>query len=161
MLRRHRDGPSLHPRAGQRFQTENEGARRPLTRSGALLGVSPLREFFQDLAVESRQVIRSTAGYQPAIDDNFAIFPKCSGVDQVFSYRPYGGHFSSFHHLCIDKDLWAMAYRRHWLSLLKERAYKFECLFIGPSLVRIKDAPGYQQRVIVVCIRFIERLIHR
>src|SRR5690606_41420984 len=104
MLRRHRDGPSLHHRAGQSFQTENEGARRPLTRSGVLLGVSPLREFFQDLAVESRQVIRSTAGYQPAIDDNYAIFPKCSGVDKVFSYRPYGGHLSSYTTLSINND---------------------------------------------------------
>src|SRR4051794_26519238 len=126
------------------------------TRSGrhALAGEDP-----QHLAVEGRDVVRLPARDEVAVDDDLLVHPLAAGVADVRLERRPRGDALAAHGPGLDEYPGAVADDRHRLPGVVEPAHEGDGVLVPAQLVRVTDAAGHEERVVVVVRDLVDRAI--
>ena len=112
------------------------------------------------LRIEGGDVVGFSARDQITIDNNLLIDPVSSRVLEIGFQRWPGGHAPPSRGTCLDDGPRPVADRCHWLAGIEEGLHERDCLGVHPEEIGVHHTARQEQRVVVLRLRLIERLIH-
>src|ERR1700733_4010954 len=146
------------PRMPGRRVPRTPGRRAPGLGGG--LQMFSIGNFFDDLLAEYCEVVRLAAGDEVSVQNNLFIDPVSTGVLEVGLERGPGGDFLAAHDSGFDQCPWSVADGRDRLAGIGEFSHEVHRLEVGSQVIRIDDAAGKNQRVVIRCPGLIDRLVY-
>src|SRR5829696_1964674 len=126
---------------------------------GALALVAALADLLGELVAERRQIVGPAARHEAVVDHDLLIDPVAARVADVGSQAGPRRDLAVAQHISFHERPGAVADDRHRLLRLEERAHEPHGVVVRAQEVRVGDAAGQHESVVVALTRLLNRLV--